>query len=136
MYNVDTMRAQLLEVLTAAKDGLWKYVGKHMELAKQARILDSTQMGAVPHGIASFVLIFCAHTQRQLLENGEWKVHGDSIKPSTPQFDVLQWWEAMALRVPTMYPIARSFWQFSTLLAMWSDRFPVGNAFVPRSNIA
>ena len=108
LYNVDTMRARLLEVLVAAKDKLWKYVGKHMELAKQARILDSTQMGALPHGIASFFLIFSTHTQRQLLENGEWKVHRDSITPSTPQFDVLQWWEAMALRLPTMYPIARS----------------------------
>ena len=32
----------------------------------------------------------------------------DSITQSTPQFDVLQWWEGMALRLPTMYPIARS----------------------------
>ena len=87
---------------------VFEYVGKHMELAKQARILDPTQMGALPHEIASFPLIFSAQTQRQLLENGEWKVYRDSITPSTPQFDVLQWWEGMALRLPTMYPIARS----------------------------
>ena len=42
--------------------------------------------------------------------------------------DVLQWWEAVALRLPTMYPIARS------ILAMWSHHFPFGNAFVLRSN--
>ena len=35
-------------------------------------------------------------------------MYRDSITPSTPQFDVLQWREAMALRLPTMYPIARS----------------------------
>ena len=49
--------------------------------------------------------------------------------------DVPQWWEAMALRLPTMYPIARSILAIPhTLLAMWSDRFPFGNAFVLRSN--
>ena len=83
LYNVDTMRARLLEVLVTAKDKLWKYVGKHMELAKQARILDPTQMGAFPHEIASSPLIFSAHTQCQLLENGEWKVYRDSFTPST-----------------------------------------------------
>ena len=64
LYNVDTMCARLLEVLAAAKDKPWKYVGKHMELAKQARILDPIQMGALPHEIASFPLIFSARNQR------------------------------------------------------------------------
>ena len=45
---------------------------------------------------------------RTVLENGEWKVDRDSGTPSTPQFDVLQWWEGMAVRLPTMYRIARS----------------------------
>ena len=57
------------EVVNCVK--LWKYVGKHMELAKQDRILDPTPMGALPHEIASFPLIFSAQTQRQLLENGK-----------------------------------------------------------------
>ena len=128
LYDADTMHARLLKVLGAAKDKLWKYVGKHMDLAKQARILDPTQLGALPHEIASFPLIPSTQTQRQLLENGEWKVYRDSITPSTPQFDVLQWWEGMALRLPTMYPIARSILAIPhtscDLRAMWSDRFP------------
>ena len=41
-------------------------------------------------------------------ENGEWKEYCDSITPSAPQLDVLQWWESMALCLPTMYAIARS----------------------------
>ena len=49
-----------------------------------------------------------AQSQQTLLENGEWKVYRDSVTPSTPQFDVLQWWEGMAVRLPTMYRIARS----------------------------
>ena len=35
-------------------------------------------------------------------------MYRDSVTPSTPQFDVLQWWEGMAVRLPTMYRIARS----------------------------
>ena len=131
LYDVDTMCARLLEVLAAAKDKLWKYVGKHMELAKQARILDPTQMGALPHEIASFPLIFSTQTQRQLLENGEWKVYRDSIRLSTPQFDVLQWWEGMALRLPTMYPIA---WSILANPHSSCNRFPFGNTFILRSN--
>ena len=108
LYHADTMRARLLEVLAAARDKLWKYVGKHMELAKQARILDATQMAALPGEIAAFPLIFSTQVQQTLLENGEWKVYRDSVTPSTPQFDVLQWWKGMAVRLPTMYRIARS----------------------------
>ena len=108
LYHADAMRARLLEVLAAARDKLWKYVGKHMELAKQARILDATQMAALPGEIAAFPLIFSTQVQQTLLENGEWKVYRDSVTPSTPQFDVLQWWEGMAVRLPTMYRIARS----------------------------
>ena len=105
------------------------------KLAKQARILDPTQMGALPHEIATFPLIFSSQTQRQLLENGEWKVHGDSIAPSTPHFDVLQWWEAMALRLPTMYTIARSILAIPHTSCDVERSFPFGNAFVLRSNI-
>ena len=36
------------------------------------------------------------------------KVYCDSVEPSTPQFGVLQWWEGMAVRLPTMYRITRS----------------------------
>ena len=79
-----------------------------MELAKQARILDATQMGALPGEITAFPLIFSTQVQQTLLENGEWKVYRDSVTPSTPSFDVLQWWEGMAVRLPTMYRIARS----------------------------
>ena len=108
LYHADTMRARLLEVPAAARDKLWKYVGKHMELAKQARILYATQMAGLPGEIAAFPLIFSTQVQQTLLENGEWKVYRDSVTPSTPQFDVLQWWEGMPVRLPTMYRIARS----------------------------
>ena len=115
LYHADTMRARLVAVLVAARDKLWKY-GKHMELAKQARILDATQMGALPGEIAAFPLIFSTEVQQTLLENGEWKVHRDSVTPSTPQFDVLQWWEGMAVRLPTMYHSHVPSWPFPTLL--------------------
>ena len=35
-------------------------------------------------------------------------MYRDSVTPSTPQFDVLRWWEGMAVRLPTLYRIARS----------------------------
>ena len=71
-----------------------------MELAKQARILDPTQMGSLEPDIASFPLIFPPEVQRRVVETGEWKVYRESVTPSTPHFDILQWWEGMAGRLP------------------------------------
>ena len=64
--------------------------------------------GALPGEITVFPLIFSTQVQQTLLESREWKVYRDSVTPSTPQFAVLQWWEGMAMRLPTMYRIARS----------------------------
>ena len=38
---------------------------------------------------------------------GEWKVDRESVTPSTPQFDVLQWLEGMPGRLPQMYRVAQ-----------------------------
>ena len=61
-----------------------------------------------PGEITVFPLIFSTQVQQTLLENGEWKLYRDSVALSTLQFDVLQWWEGMAVRLPSIYRIARS----------------------------
>ena len=42
MYDAATWQANFLDVLKCAAQKTWKYVGKHMELAKQALVLDPT----------------------------------------------------------------------------------------------
>ena len=51
-------RGHFLDVLRAASDKMWKYVGKHMELARQACVSDPTQMMALSDNIAEFPLVF------------------------------------------------------------------------------
>ena len=79
-------------VLTDAHAKPWNYPSKHMQLSKEARILDPTQMASLTPDIASLPLIFSPHVHRTLLENGEWKVYRDSVMPSTPHFEILGWW--------------------------------------------
>ena len=84
MYNSASWRAKLLEVLTDAHAKPWKYLSKHIQLSKEIRILDPTQIAVLAPKIASFPLITPPHVQHTLVENGEWKVHRDSVMPSTP----------------------------------------------------
>ena len=107
MHVANMWRKKLLEVVTDVHAKMWKYVSKHMDFAKQARVLDPTQIGALPQDFATFPLIFAPNVQQKVVDNGEWKVYRESVTPASPQFDILAWWDAMASRVPTLYSIAR-----------------------------
>ena len=47
-YNVPDWRAHFLDIIDDASQKLWKYVGRYLEVAKDARILDPTLMAALP----------------------------------------------------------------------------------------
>lgn len=106
-HNAVQMRSQFLEVVRSACDKLWKYVGKHMEFSKEARVLDPTQMARFSKNIADFSLVFPPAVHDQLVQSGEWALYRASVTPSTPQFDILNWWDSMADRLPVMYRYAR-----------------------------
>ena len=72
------------EELRCAARKTWIYVGNHMELAKQARVLDPTQMVALPSSIEQFALLFREEQRAAIVDNGEWKLYGGSVCASVP----------------------------------------------------
>ena len=90
----------LLSTLPCA---VWKYVSKHLELAKQARVCDPRQIASLPSEICAFPLIFPPQTFLEILDSGEWRLYRDNVVPGSPQFDVVQWWVRMKDRMPTIY---------------------------------
>ena len=103
IYDAAAWQRKLLDVVQCACEKLWNYVGKHMELAKQARVLDPTIMAALPGDISQFPLIFPDNLQSAIVGNGEWELYRASVQPSTLKFDILLWWEAMKEQLPHMY---------------------------------
>ena len=106
MYDAAAWWRKFLDVVQCACDKLWKYVSKHMELAKQARVLDPTIMAPLPSDINQFPLIFPDNLQSIIVDNGDRDLYRANVHSSTPKFDILQWWEAMKERLPHMYKCA------------------------------
>ena len=50
---------------------VWKYVSKHMDLSKQTKILDPTQMGTLLPHLDAFPPIFSLDLQCALVDGGE-----------------------------------------------------------------
>ena len=101
------MRADFLDVVRQAKEKLWKYVSKHMDFAKQARVVDPRQIARLSPEITQFPDIFPSSIRDQVVDSGEWNLYRESIQPDSQKFDLLQWWESMAPRLPIMYACAR-----------------------------
>ena len=93
--------------MRTAKDKIWKYVSKHMDFAKQARILDPRQIARLSPEITQFPDIFPSSIHDEVVKSGEWSLYRESIQAQSPKFDILQWWESMAPRLPIMYRCAR-----------------------------
>ena len=106
MYYAAAVRT-FLDVVQCACDKLLKYVSKHMELAKQARVLDPTIMASLPSDINEFPLIFPDNLQSIVVDNGDRGLYRVDVQPSTPKLDILQRWKAMKERLPHMYKGAR-----------------------------
>ena len=101
------MRADFLDVVRQAKEKLWKYVSKHMDFAKQARVVDPRQIARLSPEITQFPDIFPSSIRDRVVDSGEWNLYRESIQPDSQKFDLLQWWESMAPRLPIMYACAR-----------------------------
>uniref|UniRef100_A0A7S1I176 Uncharacterized protein n=1 Tax=Eutreptiella gymnastica TaxID=73025 RepID=A0A7S1I176_9EUGL len=71
-YDVSKWRVSFLDVVQAAAAKLWKYVGKNMELANQAQILDPRLIGALPEDIGEYGLVFPPHLQSEIVQSGQW----------------------------------------------------------------
>ena len=65
------MHAELLGVVRTAKDKLWKYVSKCMEVAQQARILDPRQIARLSLDIANYPHIFPTSIHDEIVNSGE-----------------------------------------------------------------
>ena len=103
-WDVSVWHAHFLDIIEDAFQSLWKYVGKHMDLAKHARILDPTAIGTLSKEIGEFPP---TDLQGEILQSGQWRLYRESVRWNTSKFDFLEWWEAMPGRLPLLHPPAR-----------------------------
>ena len=89
-----------------------------MDLSKEAKILDLTQVSALPPNTDAFPLILPLDLQRALVDSGEWKVY--MIVPPLPYLSLTSSHGGRAW-LPTMYGIA--LWPFYMSHATWNGHF-------------
>ena len=105
VYSIGSTQTQFLQVVPAAMEKLKKYLFKHMDVAKQARVLDPTQIGGMSHDISQYPHVIPSELCPRIEQSGEWKSYLDSVQPSTQKFDILGWWEGMQERLPLLYQL-------------------------------
>ena len=106
VHDVNHWTKQFLECLGAVHAKLWKYVSKHMDFAKEARIFDPRQLPNLPMDPAAYPLMLPNNVQAQVVDNGEWALYKACVAPDNGDFDIHQWRDSMKDRLPTMYPYA------------------------------
>ena len=77
-----------------------------MNFTKQARVVDPRQMARLSPEIPYFPALCPSLIHNQVVNSGEWRLYGESIECYSTDFDLLQWWETMAPRLPIIYPYA------------------------------
>ena len=107
VYSIGSTQTQFLQVVQAAMEKLKKYLFKHMDVAKRARVLDPTQIGSMCQDISQYPHVIPSELCPSIEQSGEWKLYLDSVQPSTQKFDILGWWEGMREHLPLLYRCAR-----------------------------
>ena len=107
LYRIGSTQTEFLKVIDAAMEKPKKYLFKHMDVAKQARVFDPTQLGSLSHDITMCAHLILADLCPKIKQSGEWKLNVDSVQPSTQQFNILGWWEGMHEWLPLLYKCAR-----------------------------
>ena len=115
-YDVSKWRASFLDVVQGAATKLWKYVGKNMELAKQARILDPRLIGALSEDIGEYDLVFPPRLQSEIVQSGASIENQLQAIPAS-----LTFWNGgreCHCVFPSCTLMHGEFWPFPTLLVM------------------
>ena len=118
----------------AAMEKLKKYLFKHIDVAKQARVFDPTQLGSLSHDITMYAHVIPADMCPRIEQSGEWKLYVDSVQPGTQQFNILGWWEGMRERLPLLYKCARRTLAIPHTHVMWKGHSRCGRGCALRSS--
>ena len=89
-YDLGHWSKPFPECLGAVHAKLWKYVSKHMEFAKQARIFDPRQVPSPPTDPSMYPLMFPQKVHTQSVETGEWALYKASVVKDTRGLDIHQ----------------------------------------------
>ena len=79
LENIGSAQTHFLEVMEAAMEKLKKYLFQHMDVAKQSRVLDPTQLGSLSHDIALYPHVFPTDVCTRIEQSGECPLYLDSV---------------------------------------------------------
>ena len=82
VYSIGNTPTQFLKVVQAAMEKLKKYLLKHMDVARQARVLDPTQIRSISHDISQYPHVIPSELCPRIEQSGEWKLYLDGVQPT------------------------------------------------------
>ena len=101
------MARRFAEILENVVQNFWKYVSKHLQFAKEARICDPRQIATSFVAIEDFPHVFPSDRCHAIVDGGEWRLFRENVVADSRDCHTLQWWEGMFARLPLMYKCVR-----------------------------